>query len=100
MSGMRQESRMNDTSGLVRIGSCFCALIGVLYSVVAWKLLPDADVSVLLRLFLVVLAVLAFVPFVVCVFYRMNILPKPIFWSTATVEILVLGSFLWSILTD
>ena len=92
---------MKDTMILLKIGACLCALVGALYTVVTWQLLfPARSVSWLQALFLVAYTLVAFAPFSVCLFPRVKALTKPLFFSTAVVEVLVMGCFLWSLVTD
>jgi len=92
---------MKDTKILLQIGACLCALIGALYTVVTWQLLfPAPSVSGLQALFLVTYTLLAFAPFAVSVFPRVKALTKPLFLGTAAVEMLVMGCFLWTVVTD
>ena len=92
---------MKDTKILLQIGACVCGLIGALYTVVMWQLLfPTPSVSGLQAFFLVAYTLLAFAPFALCVFPRVNALTKPLFLSAAAVEILVVSCLLWSLLTD
>ena len=92
---------MKDTKILLQIGACLCGLIGALYTVVTWQLLFHApSVSGLQALFLVAYTLLAFAPFAVCVFPKVKALTKPLFLSTAALEILVVSCLLWSLVTD
>jgi hypothetical protein len=92
---------MKATKILLQIGACFCALIGALYAVITWRLLfPAPSVSGLRALFLVAYTLVAFGPFAVSVFPRVKVLTKSLFLGTAGVEMLIMGCFLWSLVTD
>ena len=62
--------------------------------------MDDRDYANIVNLFLVAYTLLAFAPFTVSVFPRVKALTKPLFLCTASVEVLVMGCFLWSLVTD
>jgi|GEM_PF-5976678 len=91
----------NDWKALLQIGAFLCFLLGALYSFVTWKLLfPKPYVSRWQAVVLILYALLAFVPVSVFVHPGWKRRSKPTFWGVAPVEVLVLGLFLCTILTE
>jgi undecaprenyl pyrophosphate phosphatase UppP len=82
----------------LQIGACLCILIGVLYGAGAADLLVDGAFykgDALVTIFMIIYALLAFVPFAVFVYPTLKTSRKPVFLSAGILEILVMGGFVW-----
>jgi integral membrane sensor domain MASE1 len=84
-----------------KIGACLCALLGVLYSVLVTKAVLDrAFLSWIHAVVVAIYTMLAFVPFIIFVFPGLKVPGRPISFTGIAVEILVLGLFVVTLLTD
>jgi len=91
---------MSDAKVFLQLGAWLCVLVGAFYSVLTTQLIfPPRAVSGWQALFLIIYTLLAFLPFIVFVFPGVETRRKPVLLSAAVTEILVLGLFLWNILT-
>ena len=92
---------MNEWKALLQIAAFPCFLLGALYTFVTCKLLfPKSYVTGWQAAFLILYTLLAFAPSFVFVHPSLKKPSKPRLWGVALVEIVVLGLFLCTILTD